>query len=622
MKLRNFIHKLFKKQVKTNYKFGWVKDEPDLRDYKLKVTPEETLPLSVDLRPFCPAVYSQGQIGSCTANALGGAFQFEQMKQLKSSFIPSRLFIYYNERAMEGTINQDAGAMIRDGIKTMVKEGVCPETKWQYIENKFRDKPTDDCYTEALNNQVLEYLRISPHTLYEVKHCLADGYPVAFGFTIFKSFMNRDVATTGIAKMPLPNEQTIGGHAVCCHPETTVITKNGIKKIEDINIDDYVLTHLGNFKRVINVMNREINEEIIKIKNNFGEDLMLTKEHPILSKKYSKLTKLTQLADSDMLTAETNWNAADSIGNGNLLYSPIYLNNEIDSKIIYENEFFELLGMYLGDGNISIRYSKNENIKSMKLRFSLGKNYPELIERCKFLLKKYSSNEISEYDFGNHLNVTCYDTNLAKIIGGLCGYAKNKSINYKILSAPTEYQKELLRGWYETDGCNIVNGFMIFTSEENLMNDLCLILKRNNIIYNITKRKSRTGIIRNKCFNSKGGYSININNIDIDSMIQIKGKHRGIYYNNYLINRITDKPKVLKYTGKVYNLEVEDDNSYTANGIAVHNCAVGYDDAKEAILVRNSWGESWGMKGYFWLPYGYVEQDGLSADYWTIRLVE
>lgn len=151
--------------------------------------------------------------GNCTANALGAAYQFEQIKQKKKDFIPSRLFIYYNERAMEGTINEDAGAMIRDGIKTMVKEGVCPETMWEYIENRFRTKPNEECYKTALDNQVLEYLRISP-SLYDIKHCLNEGYPISFGFMIYDSFMTEEVARTGIAKMPKSYERCIGGHAV------------------------------------------------------------------------------------------------------------------------------------------------------------------------------------------------------------------------------------------------------------------------------------------------------------------------------------------------------------------------------------------------------------------------
>ena len=215
MKILNLIKNLFKKPVKEKrINFGWKRDLPDHRDFKFKIVVPHDLPPLVDLREQCPIVYNQGNLSSCTTNALGGAFQFEQKKQGKPDFIPSRLFIYYNERVMEGTINEDAGAMIRDGIKTMVDAGVCPETMWKYLECKFKQKPPQECYTEALNNQVQEYLRISPHTLYEVKHCLSDGYPVAFGFTIYESMMTDEVARNGLVPIPNVNEAPIGGHAV------------------------------------------------------------------------------------------------------------------------------------------------------------------------------------------------------------------------------------------------------------------------------------------------------------------------------------------------------------------------------------------------------------------------
>jgi C1A family cysteine protease len=215
MKILNFFKKLFGvKKAEPQIKFGWKRDLPDHRDFKFKITVPHDLPPMVDLRPQCPPVYNQGNLGSCTANAIGSAFQFEQMKQNKPNWIPSRLFIYYNERAMEGTINEDAGAMIRDGIKSMVADGVCPETMWEYKECKFKQKPSKECYAEALNNQVKEYLRLSPHSLYEVKHCLSDGYPVIFGFMIYESMMTETVARTGIVPIPNINETPIGGHAV------------------------------------------------------------------------------------------------------------------------------------------------------------------------------------------------------------------------------------------------------------------------------------------------------------------------------------------------------------------------------------------------------------------------
>ena len=98
-------------------KFGWKRDLHDPRDLKYKVSPPHApriLPPLVDLRPFCPPVLDQKNLGSCTANALASVFQFEQMKQSIKNFIPSRLFIYYNERLMENTVNEDAGNAIVD----------------------------------------------------------------------------------------------------------------------------------------------------------------------------------------------------------------------------------------------------------------------------------------------------------------------------------------------------------------------------------------------------------------------------------------------------------------------------------------------------------------------------
>src|SRR5690242_1703411 len=147
----------------TRQRLGWLPDLPDHRDYMYAAPPHiiSKLPTLVDLRKNCPPVYDQGQLGSCTANAIGGAIQFEQLKQNKKhSFVPSRLFIYYNERSMERTINSDSGAQIRDGIKTVNKLGVCPETSWTYSDDgkRFLLKPSADCYKQALSNQVISYM--------------------------------------------------------------------------------------------------------------------------------------------------------------------------------------------------------------------------------------------------------------------------------------------------------------------------------------------------------------------------------------------------------------------------------------------------------------------------------
>jgi len=197
-------------------RYGWLPDLPDERDhfYAAPVAAPAVLPASVDLRPKCPPVYDQGQLGSCTANAIAGAIQFDRLKQqLAQVFVPSRLFIYYNERATEHTIDSDSGAQIRDGIKSVAKLGDCPETEWPYTIARFKTKPSPECYADALRYRVVSYQRLTP-VLSQLKGCLASGYPFVFGFTVYESFESPQVARTGHASLPGSGERAIGGHAV------------------------------------------------------------------------------------------------------------------------------------------------------------------------------------------------------------------------------------------------------------------------------------------------------------------------------------------------------------------------------------------------------------------------
>jgi hypothetical protein len=152
-------------------------------------------------------------VHNCTANAIAGAIEFERLKQNLSDLVPSRLFIYYNERVIEGTVNSDSGAEIRDGIKSVAQQGVCPETEWPYDISKFDQQPPASAYQDALMDRAVSY-QLVVQNLTQMKGCLASGYPFVLGFTVYESFESPDVAKTGHAPMPGPGEQQIGGHAV------------------------------------------------------------------------------------------------------------------------------------------------------------------------------------------------------------------------------------------------------------------------------------------------------------------------------------------------------------------------------------------------------------------------
>jgi C1A family cysteine protease len=207
-------------------KLGWRKQVPDPRDFKMKhlaaVKPlAVTLPPAVNLRRWCSYVEDQGELGSCTANAWAGILEFNQNKYaMTKPFVDlSRLFIYYNERVLDGTVNEDSGAQLRDGAKVIAQYGVCPEKEWPYDIAQFTVKPPAKAYADGLPYHIHSYYNLDgktpAQTLQNLKTCIASGQPFVFGFTVYDSFMSDQMANTGIMPMPdTKTEQIQGGHAV------------------------------------------------------------------------------------------------------------------------------------------------------------------------------------------------------------------------------------------------------------------------------------------------------------------------------------------------------------------------------------------------------------------------
>ncbi len=210
--------------------YGHRRDSVDHRDFRFHAPAPliEQLPPRVDLRSNCPPVYDQGRIGSCTANAIAAALEFCAMKQGQKSVTPSRLFIYWNERDIEGTVSRDAGAQIRDGIKVVSSIGAPRESSWQYDDTpadpltglwmanaKPRQKPNCFAYRYAKDCDAIAYLSVV-QTLDQLRGCLAQGFPFVFGFQVFTAFESAEMGQFGDLVRPGPGELWLGGHAVLC----------------------------------------------------------------------------------------------------------------------------------------------------------------------------------------------------------------------------------------------------------------------------------------------------------------------------------------------------------------------------------------------------------------------
>jgi C1A family cysteine protease len=199
--------------------YGWTPDEPDARDHHYTPPRLTAPPAKFSLRQGFSGVYSQGQLKSCAANAVAAAVQFDRAKQglPLSDLTPSRLFIYYNARAIEGTVAWNAPTRVRNVVKGVAKHGACFEgtsaDQWPYMIKRFKEKPRAVCFKAAVKDRALQYNRIA-RDIAHLKACLASGYPFVFGFIAHKSIEARGVAKTGAIPLPKAHEPKLGGHVV------------------------------------------------------------------------------------------------------------------------------------------------------------------------------------------------------------------------------------------------------------------------------------------------------------------------------------------------------------------------------------------------------------------------
>jgi C1A family cysteine protease len=215
----------------TKHPMGWIRDYPDFRDYTidhpavrtmtdsigLTRTARSGIPPSADLRPFCPPVENQLDLGSCTANAGIGLLEYYERKSFGRHLDASRLFVYKTTRNLMH-VTGDTGATLRSTMAALALFGVPPEEFWPYRTAEFDREPPSFCYSFAANYQCLRYLRldtpgITGETLLSrIRSCCAAGIPSMFGFTVYSSI--RMASAGGKIPFPAMGERILGGHAV------------------------------------------------------------------------------------------------------------------------------------------------------------------------------------------------------------------------------------------------------------------------------------------------------------------------------------------------------------------------------------------------------------------------
>lgn len=193
------------------------KDPFDNRDLLYKnrhlIVPEK-FPSKIDLRKNCSPIVNQGNLSACTANAIvSGLREYILINDERYDLVRlSRLYLYWWERYMENTVNEDSGANLRDGMKVLQKKGVCTEDLYPYDPDLYRKAPSFMQNLEAHDYTIPGYQRLL--SINEIKHALLNNHIVVFSMILYKSF-EKKITKNGIVPHPRWYEQKLGGHAMC-----------------------------------------------------------------------------------------------------------------------------------------------------------------------------------------------------------------------------------------------------------------------------------------------------------------------------------------------------------------------------------------------------------------------
>lgn len=204
--------------MKTQRKYSWIPSLPDYRNRKFEeFVKDQNLetqvrPVSISLRPWCSEVVDQGNLGCCTSCAVTSLVKYNLNRNKTVSSPLSRLYLYYNQRRNDDSINWDDGDTLTDAVKMVRNYGICQESLWPYDLRRWKVQPPPPCYTDAQQVKVTSYYNLD--ILDDMKTSLANYHPFVFGFSVYESFESDAVANTGIVPIPAKTETLLGGHAV------------------------------------------------------------------------------------------------------------------------------------------------------------------------------------------------------------------------------------------------------------------------------------------------------------------------------------------------------------------------------------------------------------------------
>lgn len=374
----------------------------------------------------------------------------------------------------------------------------------------------------------------------------------------------------------------------CFLAGTPIWTPNGNKKIEDIKLKELVYDHQGNPQKVKSLMSRPYEGDVYSI-NPMGSQKVInaTSEHPFWVIPRNKVlqnrkqrSKLPEVDNKKLLSATPEWVEAKDLKEGDFVFMPKV--TTIDSHITDEEA--ELLGFYLAEGSSYFNTANNQYTN----QFALNINETEYARRISDLVMKRFGKKVyfTEEKNKNGLSLAffskeAHDWFLYHVGKG----ALNKKLSTELINMPTNAIHLFIDAYSKGDGnifyrnhtrkdgaINRVESRRLCTSSLSLVQDIILLLSRINIFGIVVERKAGEDFILGRKINRKESWQIVWT--PNQKFNQVRKIEKGYWIPIRSINKTYQETTV-------YNFEVENTNTYLAQGIAVHNCSAPKRDENQ-----------------------------------------
>jgi DNA-cytosine methyltransferase len=334
----------------------------------------------------------------------------------------------------------------------------------------------------------------------------------------------------------------------CFTKDSIVLTNNGYKYINEVKKGDKVLTHNNRYKEVINTFDNGVHD-IYKINAMGVDEIKATSNHKFYVREMYRKGYIPK-----RYFKEPTWKELKYLSKKDYLGVPINQYSIIpEFKNLDTNNglFWWIIGRYFGDG-----WYRSDN---------------SIIICCgKTELDEITSKIDGYYDYKVYEERTTYkvyinEKDIGKFVLQFGKGAINKTINNVIMNLPIDLLEEFLKGYFSADGCKVGNTYKATSISRQLVYGIGMCVSK---VYHTPYRIYKC--VRPKKYVIEGR---EVNQHDTYQIVFKKEKckqDKAFYEDDYIWYPIKD----ITYIGKenVYDIEVEDDHSFTVQNTIVHNC--------------------------------------------------